>query len=309
MNQSHSELDINTLRDSLILNSIYKYSKKVISLSICFGIMVFLYQLTKDDIYSSQGVYALSDQESKLDDKLSSLSSLASFAGVSLGAGGTDEIELIKEKIYSRDFLKTIIDHDPIQAAKIFALEKIDIDNNFYEYNNDIFEPDSLKISFEKVPFEELYKVYHDLIDIDINKASGMINLSFSHRSPIFASEIIKTIIFLINKDSRDKQYSESSQLIVYLKDLLLNTQNIELKTAFNQLLLQEERKLMLVNVREEFLLETISSPFVPIFPAGPKRFLISVISTLFFYIALTLFIPLAEFLRNIFRVLSTRAT
>ena len=71
---------------------------------------------------------------------------------------------------------------------------------------------------------------------------------------------------------SRIKDLEESEEAIKYYNKEIVNTSIKEIKSSINSLIEVQLQRKMLTNVRTDYLLQYIDSPFLPIFKSEPRR-------------------------------------
>lgn len=282
---------------NLDLLDLYKILKKriilistLVTLSAIFSIF---YSLSFQNTYKSNALLQILDNNDSLNK--SGLSSYASIVGINLD-NSSDLSSLIVETIKSRDFFSKI-SLDPIVLGNLMAAKSFDTSEKKIIYNEAIFDINKKKW-IEKKPSEiRSFNHFENKLEIGIDKDSGFIKISFEHISPIFAKEIIEIIIEEVNLFFKKKDYEESTIAIEFLQNKLLSTQIMEMKQSISKLIPGQIEAQMKSEMREDYVLSYIETPFVPEDKAGPNRALICILGTLVGFLFSLLYVLATHYL------------
>lgn len=264
------------------------------SISVIIGVVVVL---NMPNIYTSTATLKLSkDFSNNQSPSLGSLGGLASAAGVGSSAEEVGRMDELFARLKSRDFLKHILTFDFIQqnitASKGFDLisKEVIYDEEVYDLPNNKWVGESRKFKSTIPSFTETQEYFYKSVGFFENKLNGLITISVSHHSPIFAKDLLNLLIDEINNISRITQIEESEELLEYLNNYLKTINNKDVKISINQIMLKEMQNLMHASVKKDFILEIIDTPFVPEQRSSPKRtqfvlmaFLVGFFSSIFF--------------------------
>lgn len=248
---------------------LWRSKLKITLITFFFLILSILYALYLPSIYSSSATVKLTDgkeETSQLSQMASKYSGLAGVAGISLQGGNSGGFYVV-EKIKSLDFLNHLLTFENVEAELIHQRE---------------INPSPL----------EIYDIYSESLSIYISKDTNFINISFLHPDPSFAQSFIRLMVSEINDISRRKDLKEAEDSLIYLKKQLTLTQQTSIKQSINILIEKELKTTMLGNIRKNYVVEYINTPFLPEKRFSPKRSLICIIgimvgllSSLFFVI------------------------
>ncbi|MBE4517191.1 LPS O-antigen length regulator, partial [Vibrio parahaemolyticus] len=154
---------------------------------------------------------------------------LAALAGVNLGGGETSQTDLAVQVMKSRQFVEAFINkHDllvPLMAAKDWDLanNKIILDEALYDAKTGVWlrKPNGLRGS--KPSAQEAFEVFNNqVMNINLNKESGLYTISVKHYSPYIAKQWVNWLVQDINQDMRERTIAETTKNLNYL--------NIQLK-------------------------------------------------------------------------------
>ena len=256
--------------DNVIL-ILKKRWKVFLSLNLTVLICGFFYIKNLDNIYISQAIltpnnYDLSESAS-ISSSFSGLSSLAGLNMSKTSVSSTDKgIQLLK----SLDFFSYIQERKDIKPL-LFAVKSWNPRNNLLTYDESLYDANKKewirRVSFPKkvIPSDqEAYKKFLDDFNVNRDKSTGLIILSYSHKSPHVAQEILLTVIQYINHMIKEKERDRLLRSIDYLNLKLLERSPVEVRDALSRLIESQTKSLMLLEVDSEYFLRTLDSPVVP---------------------------------------------
>ena len=234
------------------------------------------------------------------------LGGLASIAGISIGGdAGTEKYVIAIELVKTWGFLDTFIKDNNLEVA-VFAAKGWDRANNQLVIDSDLYDIESSEWIRDFDPSEgetvepsswELYQELKDRITVGQDLNTSLITLSVEYYSPIIAKEWVDKLVVAINSHLRVRDRNQASKSIEYLKKQIDQTSLAEMKNMFYQLVEEQTKNLMLTEVSDEYVLNTLDSAKVPEEKSWPNRALICIGGTVFGFI-FALFIV---FLRNVF--------
>ena len=246
-----------------------------------------VYALSVPNYYKSEALLAPVDSNGAGASAISSqLGGLASIAGLNIGGPKTDKVGLALEIMKSRAFIFKFIERHDI-TADLVAVESWDMDSNRLTYEN-IYnaEDDSWqrRVSLplvNKPSLQESYKEFQKIVSIEQSQTTPLISISIVHVSPYIAQQWVNWLVDDINNEMKSRDLIEANDSIRYLSEQLEKTNKAEIKNALYQLVEQQSKIIMFANIREQYILKTIDPPLAPLFVAGPKRLLISLLGAL----------------------------
>ena len=266
--QQYSDLDLTE-----ILSIIFKYRVFIFSLTFLSSTILLIALLFIPNKYSSEALFYTSSDPGSTSSSMSSLSALSTFgglAGISLPANDVAAYDISEARIKSRNFLKILISQDEIKN-NLYAANGFDFEKKQITYNQ--------KLLAEKSPdIDDIHKKYINMLDVSRNKTSGIMKINFEHYSPYFAADMINIILKILDKISREESLKEIEDSLSYLEEKRSNTKESELQNSINALIKSNLERLMLANIREEYLIIVISDPYVPKYKSSPPKTLILII-------------------------------
>lgn len=196
--------------------------------------------------------------------------SVANMVGVQLGSTnikkGTIAVRLAK----SRDFFKALAEDEEL-LVKLMAIDEFKDGKNIY--NQEIYNTSSNKWVQGQPSFEAGYKAYRASLSTDYDwERGGFIEISVTHKSPIFTKELLDKIIIGLNNQYREKDLIEADKSLEYLMRVSPSVTNSDLRRSMSSLMQNQLKTKMFANVREYYLVEPLDSVYVPVLRSSPKR-------------------------------------
>lgn len=279
-NASNSMSDKNSLNILQLLKSIWDSKLKIVVFTALIAILSIVYVLNVPNKYRAEVLLAPVSEDSGL--KIpGQLGGLAALAGVNLNSGSGSKTVLALEVLKSRDFLsKFIKKYDvlvPIMAAEGWSREDnvLLIDADIYDEKNNVWTRKP-KSPYKATPsLMEAYKEFSKILLVQDDPETGMVNISIEYYSPFLAKVWLDRLVEELNDEMRSKDLTEANNSIVYLNDLIERTSVSEMKSMLFSLIEEQTKKVMLANVRKEYVFTTLDPALVPEDKNSPKRALI----------------------------------
>jgi uncharacterized protein involved in exopolysaccharide biosynthesis len=283
-NNPDDEIDLREL-----WNAIWAGKWIIIVVTAVFAIASVFYALSLPNIYKSEALLAPANEEQQggLGALAGQFGGLASLAGVSLGGGKADKTALAIEILKSRAFFANFVEKHNI-LPDLMAAKEWDLSTNSVIYDAEIYLPTNNQWLREVKPpkqakpsMQEAKKVFDELLSIDKDKETGMVNISVEHYSPYVAKQWVDWLIQDINLNMKNRDKQEAEKSITYLQSQIDKTTIFEHKTLLFQLIEEQTKTLMFAEVRDEYVFKTIDTALVPELMFKPKRALIVVLGVL----------------------------
>lgn len=280
-NKTYPEFDDDINLGDLL--SLYWFYRKVIILvTLVFSFASLLWALYLPNIYQS---VSLLTAEMNYDQQSSSggsgFNAFSEIAGVSIGGSGGDEANLATATINSRDFLKHLIEVDESFLPNLIAVDKFDKKNNKLIYDSSIYNSKTKKWVIKKPSYIDAFPAYKKILSVSSDRKTGYVTISVNHKSPVVASDFIYLIFQEANSLIRARDLDEASASLQYLYSQLESVNQTDVLNAVNSLIANQLRKLTLANIKENYLLDPIDSPFIPSIKHSPKRLQMLILGTL----------------------------
>ena len=275
----------------------------IIIITILFSVSsIFLAIYTPDSYQSSALLQVHSSSQGSMGSSMSSqLGGIAALAGISINSGDSDKSYYTIEKVNSREFLKHLLTFNGVKE-NLFASISYDKTNGNTVFDKKIFN----NKKWVRVPFDgkesepshlEVYNDYIANLSIIKSKKSGYLKISFEHHSPIFAHNFLNLIINEINEVSKQSDIKESERALEYLANQSKNTEQKNIKDSIKSLVDSQLERLMLANIKDQYLVSTIDPPFIAEENFSPSRPIIVILGTIIGFFFSLLIIFLREYL------------
>lgn len=245
---------LSLIRDNIKILFITIFIVNLLSIFVAFFIVPVKY--TSEAIVSP--VYSNDNKTAS-----SPLSSLAALGGFNIGTGSAQVprhlvgLEIMKSKSFFKEisdsqFIKDLHDVDYFDTSKNLTI---------YKNKKDLDQK-----------FEDSHDKFLEALTIRKNRESGVISISMTHKSPITAQEWLSDIINRTNTILRDRDLHENENSINFLKSVIIEEKDIEIRKILNELLKEELSKLLLVNKNIEYAFKIIDPPSLPTRKSYPSR-------------------------------------
>jgi uncharacterized protein involved in exopolysaccharide biosynthesis len=184
---------------------------------------------------------------------------MAVLAGIGGGARQIDEKEIGLLVLQSRKFILNFIE---IHKIKTFLYTDV--------------SPNDLE---EALLPAKIYEDFSELLFIDQKLSSNDITISLMWKDAELAKEWLTYLMADLNDLMRERAKIKGEKSLAYLMNQLSQTRDADVRQSFIAMIKQETQKMMLVDIRDEYLFETIDEPMVPAYPSKPNRKLIVALS------------------------------
>ena len=284
------EIDI-----SKLISIIFEKKLLISSITAFFAIFSIIYALLLPNFFTSKStLYPVIDEAneaSALSSMASKYGGLAAASGISLPQNvGVSKTAVMIATINSREFFSHLLTFDGVRE-NLFAISNYNPETRSIEYDEEIYNRSTKKWLQGKPSDLEVYKVYGKILSLKEDKATGLITISITHQSPIFANDFLELIIFEINDIMRKRDLIESTESLEYLSIQLSKTLQSDIKFSINQLIEAQLKKKMLTQVRKYYILNPIDAPFIPEEKSEPKRSEIVILITIIGFIISIIFV------------------
>ncbi len=100
-------------------------------------------------------------------------------------------------------------------------------------------------------------------IGVTKDKATGLVTLSFQHPNPNFAADYLKLVLTTANDYMREQDRSTQRNMVEYVARRLSTSTNVEQHQSLSNLMLQQERRLMMTEVNAPYAATILDGPTV----------------------------------------------
>jgi|TARA_B110000967_G_C18769678_1_gene502381 uncharacterized protein involved in exopolysaccharide biosynthesis len=280
---------------SFLFTTIWNSKLTILLTTILFGICSIFYALSIPDKFTSSALLQVqsSNANSSRSGLTSQLGGLASLAGISMPSGGGDKSFYAIETIKSREFLKHLVTFEGVKE-NLIAANGYDYKSNSTTFDEDIYDSNIKKWVREETRDTKIIPTYLEIYDYEYNqnllitkdKKSGYLTVSYEHYSPQFAYDFLNLIINEVNSVAKKKDLEESQIALDYLTDKSKTIAQKNIKDSFQNLLDSQLERLMLANIKDDYLVAAVDSPFIAEQNSSPTRPLLVIIITFFGFLS-----------------------
>ena len=268
MESTKNQLNVNELLSVL-------WAKKIFIglFSGLFAAVAIIYSLGLPNIYQSNVILTISENQSSTSNNSSALSSLTSSFGVDVGSNDQKKDKIAVSIMSSWGLAEDLIKDnaiEPILAASIGW----DQETNKLIFDNDIYDDATQTWKQQKTSWQ-LFQKLKGITEIRYDTKDKFIYLAVESYSPSVAKDLVDMYVSTINQYMRDRQIVESENNLSYLQAQLSKIKNNNLKQVFYNLILKENREKMLAEASPEYMFVTVSRAMVPEVKSKPLRSII----------------------------------
>lgn len=272
---------------------------------LCLGISI-LYSLSLPNIYRAKALL-LPVEDREMGDVpvlAGQLGGLASIAGLNIGGrqnSATLAIEVIKSRSFATSFIQKHNILVPLMAAKSWnrQTDELVLDDSIYDEETQSWRV-SKKTSERTKPSDwDAYKKFSRILNVNMIRETGLVSLSIDSVSPRLAKQWVDWIVADINEHMREKDIAQAKDSIEFLEKELSQTALADMKQVFFQIIEKQVRKMMLANVKQEYVFSVIDPAVVPEDTESPKRVLICAFSVVIGLMLGVMAVVVLEYLRS----------
>ena len=259
----------------VVVTSIFALSSVFIALSI-------------PDTYKAEVLLAPaeSDSNSGLAGLASKFGGLAGLAGISMPSGQTNKVGEALALLTSRAFIQDFIAQRKL-LPELLAAKELDkqtgqlvLDVEVYDQKSSTWTRSAPKgKEVIPTPWEGFAQLIQQLEVSDMSK-DGTLKITLESMSPVLAKQWLEWLVADLNAHIAEQELSEAKRSIVYLRKQIENTQVQELHTIFYSLIEEQTKKIMLGEVREDYVFKVLAFPVLPEEKSAPSRMLICIAIT-----------------------------
>ncbi|WP_404401823.1 LPS O-antigen length regulator [Idiomarina seosinensis] len=281
----------------------------IIAFTSIFAVLSVVIALSLPNIYRAHVTVGQSEESKSggLSGLASQLGGLGSIAGLGgLSAQQTDKGAIALEILSSRAFLSEFITKYDI-LPEVMAAEEWSPISRKLSYDTDIYNPETGEWTRDVEPpkkpqpsmWEAVDEFRNNILVIEQDKETGFATIVVFHPSPEIASVWATRLLADLNKVMRLRDVTEAERSIAYLEERMQETRLTSMQDVFAELIEQQMQTMMLANVRDEYIFETLDPAVEPEKKAKPNRPLICVVITLLGGIIATLIVLFRHFYRE----------
>ena len=184
---------------------------------------------------------------------------------------GGSQAGYLQDHMKSRDFFKLVSEKTNLI---ILLLNYEDIKNLNEEQINSLLYSQSVREKYKDELSGLNFLSQHSLFDssFEIDTSMGPFAIRSFHENPIMAKIILEVIVQETNAYFKMRDDKESKDAIDYISRELPKIQIVDIQETLSSVLSAKLRTLVLSNIKTDYVLEYIDSPYVPISPSLPSK-------------------------------------
>jgi len=266
------------------IKDVIRFRWQVVMLVVFFSIGSFIFAFITPNEFRAEVMLVPASDDSQSSRGLGQLGGLASLAGISADSGNT-KVGLAKELLNDWYFVDSFINENSIKADILAAqgwdtaTDELLYDNDLYDSNTKSWKTDGDK-SLEPTDWSA-FKKFRTMVVFEERKDSPVIMATLSYYSPDIAAIWLNSLIAAINKKIQNIDVEETQLSIKYLEGKIEQTDLVELKDVFYELMQQQIKTLMLAEIRKEYVLKKVGPIKTPESKFKPKRMVVVILGTI----------------------------
>lgn len=289
--QQGDEIDLRELAGDL-----WRYKWWIVLSAIVAGVLGGGIVLNMSNQYTVSAVLAQPNSQSTkggLSSLMGDLGGLAAVAGVSLpgNAGSATAIAMLKSNSLLEDFIREE-NIKPVLFPKQWSSAKGEwrprkapgmLKKWMLAWVGD---PMQVRLSERKTDeptdYQAVQKFRERMLSISQDKKTDLVTVTLTSGDPVRAVDWLNKLISRLNQRVRIEMISDADKSLLFLKDELAKTQEVNVRQAIFGLIEGKLNNRMVASVTEEVAFRVIDRPVVPTIPAKPNRPLIVLLSMFF---------------------------
>jgi len=290
--QNEPALDRQSLEEELDLRELFSVfwsnRRLIVGAAIGSGLISVAVAVMQPNIYTASALLAPAEQTgSEVGGLMRQYGGLASLAGISLPGGGEGSrtqlgIHLLKSRAFVAGFIERRNLLPTLMAVHSWNsdLGELKFDASLFNEEQGVWLPKD-EGKYGKPSQHEAYKAFMSKLSVSQNKQTSYVTVTFEHQSPIVAANITDWLVQDVNSAVKEQDVREALRSIQYLHDQVEKTALADLQAIFFELIQSQTERVMLAEVRPEYVFKVIDPAVVPEEKSAPSRAIICIIGTL----------------------------
>jgi len=262
----------------------------IFAVTLAFSVAAVFYALSLPNLYQSSKVLVMTSGKSEggLSALASEYGGLASLAGINLGGGSSNRLDQAKELAKSWPFVDKFVRKYQLKPL-LLGVEgwnketgKIIYDDDVYDKKNMLWVRDVDEEEDPEPTSWDAYEEFMDLLSVSLDEDTGMFRLAIKYYSPQIANQWVELYARELNLHFQEKDRHEAEKNVEYLKRQIKETNVADFRSVLYGMIESQLKTLMLAEVSDEYLLQTIVPSMVAIEKVEPRRSVICIIGFIF---------------------------
>jgi hypothetical protein len=221
-----------------------------------------------------------------ISDIASQFGGIASIAGFSLPSGSDNKMGKALALLRSRAFIQRFIDEKKL-LPELLALESWDDESDRLIFKSDVYDADKKMWIRTPPPGKDVvptswegYQAFADMLRVGEVSGDGTLVIALETLSPHLSKTWLIWLVDEINQTVSNKELGEARLSIEYLQQQIASTQVKELQSIFYSLIEEQTKKILLGEVKQDYVFEVLAQPILPEDRSSPNRALITLLIT-----------------------------
>jgi LPS O-antigen subunit length determinant protein (WzzB/FepE family) len=268
-----------------LFNILWRGKWAIVLITSLFLVLGIYLALSTPDKYSAKILLSPADSQSGggLAGLASQFGGIASLAGLSMPGGESNKVGEALSLLSSRAFIQNFIENRQL-LPELLAIDSWDPLKQKMVYDASAYdEPSqtwirSAPAGKQVIPTPwEGYGQFIQLLEISELGKDGTLSISIESLSPVLAKQWLIWLVDDLNNTIADREMQEARQSVIYLRRQIETTQVSELKSIFYDLIEEQTKKILLGEVRDDYVLKVVAPPVYPEDRSSPNRALLSI--------------------------------
>jgi len=258
------EDEINPLE---IARAIYNQRLMILIVTILFTVCSIIYALNLPNLYTSNAVIEISSKSQTESGGTSALG-LALTASIALTEGPSGSSKGMA-LLTSKETTRSLMTNEDF-VMDLFEFKSYDPVTKEVEYSGSLIDQNT---GLRKKPSYLLaHKVLMSGLQVEYDKFTGFIRISYTHGSPVFSRKILHLLVSEVNNKAREKDLAATKESLEYLNLKFVETNIENIRVTISSLIESQLKKEMFAFINEDYLLSFIDPPYLPEQISSPNR-------------------------------------
>jgi len=261
MNNPEKEISFSELA-----HHIWDAKLHIVLCTLLVSLIFFLYSLSIQDQFEVDAKLIRTASKAEMSSLMSRNSSVFSLLGVQNGASGGKEF-FIEEIIQSKDFFRILLDKTNLDL--ILDDSSINLPSTEKEFQKFLYDESKKSVQISNSQFLALHAEFQESYKYTLDQ---YISLKIRHKNPIAAKIILELVVDELNLFIKNDETKDAEKAIDYLIQAIDQTQILTIKEGLNALIESNLKTIVLSNIKDDYAIEYLDSPFISTSPNYPNR-------------------------------------
>jgi uncharacterized protein involved in exopolysaccharide biosynthesis len=294
------ENDTNKINDEIdlieILSAINKKRVLIGISTFLFAIGSAIYALSLPNVYTSDANLEISSKSQTGNGGGANNLQMALNATIALSEDSPSDSAKAQALLVSRQTIKSIMEKENI-VRELFEFQSYDplTKTSFY---NDALRDETTGLK-KKPSYLLVHNALMSNLQVNYEKSTGFIYISFSHGSPIFSQKMINLLVNEVNSSAREKDLAETQESLDYLNQKYIETNIENIRVTIGALIESQLKKQMFAFINQDYIVSFIDPPFLPEQISAPNRRFITIAGTILGIVLSIIYVVASYFFRK----------